>query len=759
MHPKVEFPGKLKPIIDDLAAPSRMGNRRDPSRAVKTGEETSLADGYRLEAADFADQRHAEVPLDGFRRFMATVMGVSETADGFPLRFRRGEPDGVPADGLEAHRIRVAEEGCEVDAVDVAGLRRAVARLEDETLARRAPILPIGDVTRWTTLRTRIVRSPIAPYRWLSGWELTDPHDYYPESYLEWLAQAGINGVWIPGLLRHLVASSVIPELGPPEHRLDKLNQIVAKTARHGIGVYFFCIEPRALPNGHPALVAHPEIAGARTPLGRTLCSSRSIILDYVRDTTKTLFAEVPELAGMINIFCGERPTTCHWRDQETAAQCERCASRSQAEVLSETLNAFAEGIRAAGSQADFLAWSYFIGKNRETSPIAPLLKVMEKTSDDVIWLGNFEHGCDKELCGKKVKIHEYSLSCVGPSSDFRDMAATARQHGREIHAKLQMGASYELSSVPYVPVPGVELEKIKIACGLGATGSMMTWIPGGAPSVMLKAAGEAAFDRDEDEDAFLTRIAAVSWGEKAAEDVKDAWKIFAEAWTQYPFDNEVLYWGPITRGPAYQLHLEREERLAKPYNFGYTRKREPQPWEDEISRWVGPYSAREIFDSFRRMADHWKSGLEKLESARMMTGDDSELDRQIAVAKAVRLHFLAAANAYEFYDVRNKLLDRAAAERATLVKRMMSVARDDVQVAKEMRDLMAVEPLLGFESELFDFSYTPPLLDQKVLQVQDMLSTLERWVKEGVQEDVLRRTVEEAEATRPDRDPDRWGD
>ena len=758
MHPKIIYPGELAPIIDDLATPLHGRSRRDRQRVPDAATEISLAEGYAMDPSGFAGEEHLDLLLDDLREFMRVVMDAAEAPGGYPIRLTRSPLSDGPENAVERHRITVTDEGCEVAAADLHGLRRAVFRLQDEMLLRRAPILPLGKTTRWTTLGTRIIRSPIAPYRWLSGWELADPHDYYPDEYLKRLSHYGINGLWIPGLLRKLVASETIPEMGPPEHRLDKLKAIIARAARYGIRIYLFCMEPRALPEGHPALAAHPEIVGARTVLGGLQCGSEALVLAYIREVMRTLFTEVPDLAGVINIFCGERPTTCCWREEDARA-CPRCSQRPQAEVLAETLNAFVDGIRAAGSEAEFMAWSYFVTKHRDTAPITPLLKVMEKADRGVIWVGNFEHGCEKESCGKQVTVHEYSLSCVGPSNDFRDLAREAAKSDHTLYAKLQVGTSYELSSVPHIPVPGLVHEKIRIAGELGVTGSMMTWIPGGFPSPMLRAAGEAAFDPEGAEDGFLRRIAAIEWGENACEDVAEAWRIFAEVWQRYPFDIEILYWGPITRAPAYQLHLEREERLAKPYNWGFTRKRVPQPWEDRLSRWVGPYTPQEIFDAFRAMADQWQAGLAKLKSARVTAGDEPDLDRQLAVASAIRLHFLAAANVYEFYALRDDLREKDRAEHPAMLRHMQDVARDDLRVAREMKDLLAVEPRLGFESEIFDYSYSPALLEEKILQVQDMLPTLARWEQDGIEPEILERTVEEAEWLRPDRDPDRWGD
>lgn len=758
MHPKIVYPGAMAPVIDAMHRPRHQGVQRNPDRQARPGQELSLADGYRFDVAGHTDHQHLEVLLQDTRDLFQRVMGLTEGGAGRPIRLVRG-PVGEASDpASEAHRIRVTPEGVELTAPGLAGLRRAVYWLQDEMLIRRAPVLPLCDATRAAQLTPRIIRNPIAPYRWLSGWELTDPHDHYPDAYLAYLAHAGINGLWVPGLFRHLMASRTIPGLGPTEHRLDKLKDLVKRAGRYGVGIHFFCMEPRAVPYTHPALAAHPQLAGAKSPIGQLLCGSEPMVLDYVREMTATLFTEVPDLAGVIDIYCGERPTTCAWREED-AAQCPRCAAEGQPKALARLLSAFVEGIRAAGSEADFMAWSYFVGRNRETAPIAPLLKIIEHSHPDVIFLGNFEHGASKESCGKTTVMHEYAMSCVGPSPDFVDLANAALKGDRRVYAKLQIGTSYELSSVPYLPIPGIVHDKIKRAEQTGATGSMMTWIPGGFPSPTLRAAGLAAFTAEDDRPGFLQRLAAIEWGENAADDVVAAWQIFAEAWQRYPFDIQVLYWGPITRAPAYQLHLEREDQLAKPYNFGFTRKREPQPWEDQIDRWVGPHTVEEICSTFRAMAEQWQSGLQRLEVARTRAADEPAFDRQLAVAAACRLHFLAAANVYEFYDRRNRLLEADPAEQTRLLERLRQVVLDEIEVCRAMLGLIDREPAIGFESEIFDFSYSSSLVQEKLLQLQDLLPTLEQWIERGPDRAVLERTVDQAEWTRPDRDPDRWGD
>lgn len=754
MHPKINFPGELEPIFQELRQPLHSQSLRDRKRTAACGTELSLENGYLLEVSDFEDEPHLDLILEDFRTFMSVVMEVAEAPHGIPIRLQRGVVGETPEGVSEAHERNVSAEDCRVLAGDLSGLRRAVFRLEDEMLIRRAPMLPLGIEKRWTTIKTRISRSPVAPYRWLSGWELEDDNDYYPEAYLNRLAHAGVNGLWVPGLLRNLVASKVIPELGPERHRLEKLKQLVSKAGRHGIRIYFFCVEPRGLSPRHHAGFAHPEIVGAHD----SLCTSQPLVRDYIREVMETLFLEVPELAGVINIFCGERFTNC-WANESHVQACPRCRERSKAAVLSEVLNTFMEGIRAGSPTAEFMAWAYMVANSTESLPIAPMLEVVKATDPEVIWLGNFEHGSTKDVCGREVDVHEYSLSSLGPAENFRDLAEAVVADGREIYAKLQTGNSYELSSVPYIPVPGIVYDKVSAAAELGVTGTMLSWVVGGSPGIMLKVAGEAVFEPRPSKEELILRLAATEWGEGPAPKLALAWDYFSKAWISYPFHNAVLYWGPITRAPAYHLHLEREPRFAEPYNWGLNRKREVQPFEDQYERWLGYCTLDEMTGSLRSMARTWQDGLSLMEEALSEVGENRRLEREVAVAVAIRLQLLATANIYEFYALSDRLRDEKESESFPVVKRMCELVGDELGLTREMLRIMPVEPLIGFHSEIYAYSYSLPLLNAKMLQLEEVLKILIRWQNSGVEYEVLNRTVDEVERRRPDYDPDRWGD
>ncbi len=750
MHSSIPFPGKYERLLASLSEPLHATSLRQPGRVARPGKEATLDRGYRLEISGFDGEPHLPALVEDLTEFLHGAMELCPTPQGFPIRLVQGCVGEAPPEAAEAHRLKITPEGGELTAETLDGLRRAVFRLEDEMQLRRAPILPLGEATHWTRLRTRISRNPLAPYRWLSGWELESDWECYPDAYLNRIAHAGVNALWVPGLFRNLIASPILPELGPENHRLERLRSLVARAARYGIQIYLFCIEPRALPEGHPVLRLYPELIGA----GRSLCVMHPKVREYLWDASRALSREVPGLGGVINIFCGERFSNC-WTSGTPVPECPRCREHPAAQVHATVLNTMLSGLKAGNPDARLLAWAYMMASSTESLPIAPMLEVIEAADPGVIWVGNFEHGGTKMACGREVQVHEYSLSCQGPAENFRLLAQAAREMGREVYAKLQMGNSYELSSLPWVTAPGIAAEKITTSQALGATGAMLGWIVGGVPGPMLQIAGVAAFHPEGSNVELMTRTAAVTWGEVAASLVVEAWGHFAEAWKAYPFHNAILYWGPITRAPAYPLYLQQEDRLAKPYNWGLDRQRRRQPYENDPHRWLGGYGVEEVTTAFRGMATQWERGLEKLRQAVEQTIPTRETRQEWHIATATRCQLLSTANLYEFNALRLRL---KAGEDAVL-ERMRAIAIEERASTTAMQALMREEPWIGYQSEIFDYSYSLPMLKEKERHLLQTIHLLEEWARSGVDRSVLEKTVAELEDARPDDFPDEWGD
>jgi len=760
---ELNLPARLDDLRKELAAPLHERSLRDKSRTAVADREADLAGGYALEIGDDKAAQRLEASVEDFHRFMSVCMGVGHSPQGYKITAECGDPAGCPCDATEAFHLSVAPSGCRVTARDAEGLRRALIFLEDEMTVRRAPLLPLGERRRWAVVRDRIAHSPIAPYRWQTGWELEYEDDFYPDQYLNKLAHCGINGIWVAGLLRRMVASKTLPELGPPANRLETLKRLVRRASRYGIKVYLCCIEPRYLPTDHPVFAAHPEIRGAK---GVCLCTSAPLVREYIRETMRELFTAVPELGGVINIFNGERQTTC-WLNEDSARSCPRCRSRHQEEVLAEELNCFMEGIRAASPSARLLAWTYSMdAAAAKRTSIDPRVEIMRRADPEITWLVNFEHGGEKRLFGKDVDVDEYSLSYTGPSEAFAKLARNAKAIDRPVYAKLQIGTTYEMGALPELPLPGVVYDKFAAMRPLGVSGAMTNWLVGGYPGVMLKAAGEAAFDPLPPQKDFLQRLAALYYPPDASEKAAAAWNLFAEAFDLYPVSNEVFYYGPVSRSPAYLLHLEREPRIAQPYNFGLDRQRRPQPFEDNVSRWLGPFTAEDLVDSYRKMGTRWQEGIDLLAECRG-AASCGDFERQYAVAAAAKVQFLSTANVIEFYTLRDRLRDGPPSDHKELLARLSGLADDDLKLAEEMKLYQETEPAIGYQCEIMDYSFSLQLLDEKIRHTRHVLETLARWQKSGVELDVLKRSLpvkphaarQSTPASPKDPDPLRWGD
>lgn len=719
---------RLEEIFRDLSSPLHSRLRRDRSRIAVSGKEADASRGYSLEIGDPSVARRLEASTADFHTFMSVAMAVQARSASYAIRARITAPEGCPAGAAEAFHLRVADAGCEIAANDPEGIRRALIYLQDEMLAQGGPVLPLGQVSRWAVVEERITHSPVAPYRWLTGWELEHDREYYPDEYLNKLAHCGMNGIWVAGLLSRMVTSKTLPELGPESHRLEKLKRLTERAGRYGIKVYLFCIEPRALPRDHPALARHPEIRGAQD---RCLCVSSPVVQKYIREVMRELFTEVPALAGVINIFNGERQTTC-WGSERLVQSCPRCRNRSQGEVLADDLNGFMEGIRQASATAKLVAWGY---TGNQATGLTSFLPYLHR---DVIWMGNFEHGGQKIVHGKRVGVQEYSLSSIPPSETFVNVSREMIKAGRNVYAKLQIGNTYELSSIPYIPVPQIVYDKLTAMRELRVKGAMMSWIIGGYPSPMLKVAGEASFAPLRSRQEVLTRTAATYWGPRQVDRVVEAWDQFSRAFQLYLCAYQVFYFGPITRCPSYQLHLEREAQTAQPYNWGITRERVRQPYEDKISRWLGEFTAEEMIASFREMGAAWAKGLHGLADCLRTQPNVPQLQKQHAVAAAARLQFLSMANVLEFYTLRDRLSNADGAERQRMVRRMRTLTGDDIAVAEEMKRHVALDCTIGWESEIYDYSYSESLLKDKIRHDRETLKTLARWEEKGVEPEVL---------------------
>jgi len=633
----------------------------------------------------------------------------------------------------EAYRIEVSPGGCRVLAADTEGIRRGIFYVEDRMRRACGPFLPLGAVERRPVIRTRISRCFFGPINRPPKCrdELADEVDYYPEEYLNRLAHDGVNGLWLTVQLKDLIRSTVIPELGErSERRLAKLRRTVAKCARYGIRIYVFCIEPAAfslpLSRRHPSadiLSKYPELGGHRGGNFVYFCPSTKLAQAYLEDVVRTLFSEAPGLGGLIDITVGERATVCP--NAGPANNCPRCAPRQPWDALADSLRAMERGMHSVAPDAELVSWPYsqIICWGRKNAVLGA-----SHVPENVILMQNFETGGGQMQLGKWRQAGDYWLSYIGPSPTFRAYAKRTSRSGTRMFAKLQVGCSHEVASVPHVPVPGNLYRKYKRMHELGVSGAMQCWYFGSYPSLMTKAAGELSFAPFPDtEEAFLLQLARIGWGGHAPAVVK-AWKLFSKSYGHYPLFAAFGYYGPMHCGPTWPLHpAPRDLPLTPNWLVGCAAENDCTPYPPSGDRigecLMDSHTLDEAVELTGKMTDLFSRGMAILKRLEPHVRKRPARVREVGVAETLGILFRSGHNILRFYQLREKIAWGAGAERLDWLKAMQAIARDELSLGARLLELTREDPSLGFNSEAEGYKFFPAALEWRMRQVRAALT------------------------------------
>ncbi len=614
----------------------------------------------------------------------------------------------------EAHGIAVDEEGVTVSAGSTEGIRRALYYLEDCMVKRGGPILARGKIERRAWVKTRISRCFFSP-RNRSGKEeddeLVNGGDYYPDNYLSRLAHDGVNGLWIYTHIETLVSTTLHPECAEKSKiRLENLNRIIEKCRKYGIRVFAFFSEPhRKHINGYPELAGNTLWNGART-----FCTSTKEGREFCADAMEKLFTACPRLGGIINLCQGEYITSC--ASALPVIRCPHCGNKSAGEVLADTMDCFAEGMRRAGAtDAECIAWSY----GMRVWDIPSIRDYVRHLPSDVIELQNFEEGGWNEQLGKKRLATDYWLSYTGPSEMFDATADEARKKGIKMYAKLQVCNSHEVATVPYIPAPGLLFDRYKYMHENGISGVMQCWFFGNYPCMMSRAAGELAFLEDfSDKHAYLRSLAALTWGRERAENAARVWESFEEAYSNYPTSIGFSYHGPMHAGPTWILQLIPKNREASHTWVGNL----PTTGDRLANTMLGSHTMEECLTLCSSMQSGWKKGLALMESI-PACGEDEESREQLSVARALALLFESGTNIVEFYLLRERL-GRGEGDAREILARMREIFAIEKDNSEKLCELCEVDSRLGFHSEAETYQFHKERLLHRIAALDFVLET-----------------------------------
>ena len=629
----------------------------------------------------------------------------------------------ITTDVPETYRIVVNPKECTIQAGDTEGIRRGIFYVEDRMLSAQGPFLPLGEVNRKPVIRTRISRCFFGPIKRppKNRDELMDDVNYYPDQYLNRLAHEGVNGLWLTITFKDICRTQAIPEYGKDaEQRLAKLRNTVQRCLRYGIKIYVFCIEPISFQSTDPVLAAHPELGGHRGGSTVYFCPSGPAGQAYLEACTRSIFTAVPGLGGLIDINVGERPTICPNAGMKNN-NCPRCAKRKPWEIMADCLTAMERGMHAANPAAELISWFYCPNAGNEDGWSEDILRTTAgKIPPGVALQHNFESAGGKIQLGKWRDALDYWLSYIGPSQRFIDCAHAAVAQGTRMFAKLQVGCSHEIATVPFIPVPGNLYQKYQAMHELGVSGVMQCWYFGNYPGVMNRAAGELAFAPfPASKEQFLLELARRDWGGDAPR-VAQAWNCFAAGYDNYPVNTIFSYFSPVANGVAWPLYLKPRNLPLEP-----TWQLQYPPSGDRIGECVTQsHTLDEDVTLCERMARGWDEGVAILRALRPQYAGNPERLKDIGLAEALGIQFQSGANIMKFYALREKLAWGKGDERLGILEQMKGLVNAELVLDERLLPLCEADSRLGFHSEAEGYKYYPARIRWRMDLLRRLLAT-----------------------------------
>jgi hypothetical protein len=209
-------------------------------------------------------------------------------------------------------------------------------------------------------------------------------------------------------------------------------------------------------------------------------------------------------------------------------------------------------------------------------------------------------------MFNRDIPIDEYSLGYPGPSPRCTASLRCVQRNGTSVHAKLQMGTTHEIATVPNLPLMQNLHTKFAGLYREGIAGVMATWNFGCSLTLNSFALGlfcdkpKQSLDRGW----FLKELAQAYFGPVDSSGAIRAWDEFCAAFNYFPFSMAMVYWAPTNYAPAYPLSLDYRDAPMGPSWIQHS------PWGDRLEDCFGPFSLDEIIEAYQTMSDLWEKGL-----------------------------------------------------------------------------------------------------------------------------------------------------
>ncbi len=376
--------------------------------------------------------------------------------------------------------------------------------------------------------------------------------------------------------------------------------------------------------------------------------------------------------------------------------------------MVGEIITLIRDGVKGAKPDAEVIAWNWSWSMWEED----PQRGVLEQLPDDVIVMGDYERGAMTEACGFKYQNDEYSIKVIGPSPRFTGVAEFQRSRNMPVYARVQIGTTHENPDVPYLPTLHKIARKWQTLVESGTTGMMTCWNFGNMPSLGTEVTGEMDWDPQPSVEEALLAIATRHFGPEAAPHMVAGWEQLCAAQDDFPTSIPVMYYGPMSRGPAFPFVFDRIDRKF------------PRSWlldtvtEGDRLDWVGPFGAEKVLECYRAVAEKWAKGIELMEPAlELAEGADRErLEREIGVARFCLTQLISSANVVDFLLTRDAYYEAEDAdEKRRLLDRLEEICRNEMENASSAIPLCEADSRLGWHGEGYGYMINRELIEAKL--------------------------------------------
>jgi len=548
----------------------------------------------------------------------------------------------------------------------------------------------------------------------------------YTTENLRRIAEAGFNAVWIHAIDHDVVRTRRFPELGANSAaHLKSLQTVIRRAAKEGLKVFLYMQPPRGLPGDHPFWKAHPEAKGTLHPYRHhplyAMCTSDPGVKSYLNEVAETLARKLKGLGGVILITASEYQAHCYThhnfrgqfvvdRPPSPPLSCARCRERHPSDVAAEVVAIFHDRFAALAPQARVVAWNWS-WTLYEDDPGARLIGQLPK---GVTLMADFERGGHKVILGKERLIDEYALGYAGPSERFMGVYNAARKRGMRMMAKLQIGTTHELATVPNLPLIGALYDKARGMRGVKVKDFMGSWNFG-----TMTTANTAAFNRFMTaprlgaREAELRRFAADYMPGCDAAGVAAAWQTFADAMGFYPFCIPFLYYSASNM--ALMLPIEPGPLTGKSVGRAWMMDERG----DELKDSFGVYTLKEIVEGLAALVKRWREGEDAfLAATAACKGQAAQEERN--TVRVVRHCYQSCLNIYRAYDLKKKWTPAKA-------RKLLPILRDELQHLREVAPVLAGDPRQGIHLECQGRMFTAEMVTEKIARLEKMIAKMEK--------------------------------